>query len=57
MNYKEFMGHIKHSPCKESTQVPITWVELGFGADGAILAVFCSKEAEGIFWAGRATGI
>lgn len=51
------MGHVKHSPSKESTQVPITWAELGFAADGVILAVFCSKEAEGIFWAGRATGI
>lgn len=57
MNVKQFMGHVQHSPGKEPTQVPITWVELGFAADGVILADFCSKEAGGTLWAGRDTGI
>ena len=57
MNSNQFVGHVKNSPPKESPQVPITWAELGFAAEGVILAVFCNKEAEGIFWAGRATGI
>lgn len=52
------MGHEKHSPSKEPSQALVTWVELGFAADGVILGVFCTKEAaEGVFWAGRATGI
>lgn len=51
------MGHVQHSPTKELTQVPTTWVELGFAADGVILADFCSVEAEGTLWAGRDTGI
>lgn len=57
MNLKQFMGQVQHSPTKELTQVPTTWVELGFAADGVILADFCTVEAEGTLWAGRDTGI
>lgn len=51
------MSNRKHSPSKKSTHILITGVELGFAAEELILAVFCSKEPDGIFWAGRATRI